>query len=278
MSGQVSRKRSADMLRRGVRSAGASGRRGPVMTPMSPAADARLLDPNYRPADKGVRRMTEQEWLASEDPAAMLRHLTHWDDGLMAKVGGSATSDRKLRLWCGALFALSTHNYRGKDRDAWERGEPFIGEGSGDLPGVAHQWATGLHDNPGDPPAATRAALLRDIVGNPFRPIRDPWSCRLCGGSVDDNWQDGERRCAECSALQPLIRWLDWNGGAVLALARAAYDERRESGQLDNDRLAVLADALSDAGCSDETILTHLRSDGAHVRGCWVLDLLTGRE
>ena len=38
------------------------------------------------------------------------------------------------------------------------------------------------------------------------------------------------------------------------------------------------ADALEEAGCSDEAILGHLRSAGSHVRGCWAVDLVLGKE
>ncbi len=34
-------------------------------------------------------------------------------------------------------------------------------------------------------------------------------------------------------------------------------------------RIAVLADALEEAGCTDPAILSHLRGPGPHVRGCW---------
>jgi hypothetical protein len=44
------------------------------------------------------------------------------------------------------------------------------------------------------------------------------------------------------------------------------------------DRLPVLADALEEAGCTDADILSHLRGPGPHVRGCWVVDLLLGKE
>jgi hypothetical protein len=63
----------------------------------------------------------------------------------------------------------------------------------------------------------------------------------------------------------------------VLSVAQAAYDERLPSFDLDPVRLSVLADALEDAGCSDEAILDHLRSAGPHVRGCWALDLVLGK-
>ena len=72
---------------------------------------------------------------------------------------------------------------------------------------------------------------------------------------------------------------LAWNAGAVRRLAEAAYAERQlPAGALDPARLAVLADALEEAGCTDADLLGHLRGPGPHVRGCWVIDLLSGRE
>jgi len=90
------------------------------------------------------------------------------------------------------------------------------------------------------------ANLLRDIFGNPFRPV-------VCDP-------------ARISST-------------VTKLAQAAYDERSlPAGTLELDRLAVLADALEDAGCDSADILSHLRNPGTHVRGCWVIDLILGRE
>ena len=88
--------------------------------------------------------------------------------------------------------------------------------------------------------------LIHDIFGNPFRPT-----------SINSAW------------LTP----------TVSSLAQSAYDERiMPSGELDPARLAVLSDALEEAGCVDANILNHLRSPGPHVRGCWAVDLLTGRS
>jgi hypothetical protein len=42
--------------------------------------------------------------------------------------------------------------------------------------------------------------------------------------------------------------------------------------------LPILADALEDAGCDNADILSHLRGPGPHVRGCWALDLILGKE
>jgi len=42
--------------------------------------------------------------------------------------------------------------------------------------------------------------------------------------------------------------------------------------------LAILADALEEAGCADTDILDHLRGPGPHVRGCWAVDLILGKQ
>jgi hypothetical protein len=64
----------------------------------------------------------------------------------------------------------------------------------------------------------------------------------------------------------------------VKSLAGAAYDERLASGRLDNARLGILADALEKAGCASPDVLDHLRTSSPHTRGCFVLDLLLGKD
>ena len=89
-------------------------------------------------------------------------------------------------------------------------------------------------------------SLIRDIFGNPFRP----------------------------ASLNPA-----WQTPTVVALGQAAYDSRTLPGStLDGARLAVLADALEEAGCDNANVLNHLRSPGPHVRGCFALDLVLGKE
>jgi hypothetical protein len=63
-----------------------------------------------------------------------------------------------------------------------------------------------------------------------------------------------------------------WRSADTTGLARAIYDDRAF------ERLPILADALMDAVCDDEDILNHCRSSGPHVRGCWVVDLVLGKE
>jgi hypothetical protein len=66
--------------------------------------------------------------------------------------------------------------------------------------------------------------------------------------------------------------WHRGYGGTVRRLAEAIYEERAF------DHLPILADALEEAGCSDETLLGHLRGPGLHMRGCWAVDLILGKE
>jgi hypothetical protein len=63
-----------------------------------------------------------------------------------------------------------------------------------------------------------------------------------------------------------------WLTSAVVAIARQVDDAS------DYSAMPILADALQDAGCDDEDVLAHCRGAGPHVRGCWVVDLLLGKE
>jgi hypothetical protein len=81
--------------------------------------------------------------------------------------------------------------------------------------------------------------FFRDITGNMFR-----------SGKTDTNWLTE----------------------TAVSLATGIYGDRAF------DRLPLLADALQDAGCTDAELLGHLRSPGPHVRGCWAVDLVLGKE
>jgi hypothetical protein len=111
------------------------------------------------------------------------------------------------------------------------------------LPERGREWAKdrAYHTdwNMQDPLERDIASLVREVFGNPFRPV----------------------------VANP--SWLTSN---VVALAETIYQDRSFS------IMPILADALMDAGCNNEDILKHCRQPCEHVRGCWVLDLLTGRK
>jgi hypothetical protein len=62
-----------------------------------------------------------------------------------------------------------------------------------------------------------------------------------------------------------------WLTSTVVQLARLIGDERCF------EELPILGDALEDAGCTDERILSHCRTGRPHIRGCWVVDLILAR-
>ncbi len=72
------------------------------------------------------------------------------------------------------------------------------------------------------------------------------------------------------------VEAVSWLTSDVVALSRAAYDERHfPSGELELHRLAVLADALEEAGATGD-LVAHLCSPGPHGRGCFAVDLCLG--
>jgi hypothetical protein len=135
-----------------------------------------------------------------EEASAAARVLVH------KSAATSAYADGVLRSWVGEGTPGSDQEKRHR---AW----------SGRLGRMAH--------------------LLRDIFGNPYRPVK----------------------------FKPA-----WRTAAVVGLAQALYESR------DFAAMPVLADALEDAGCDDAAVLAHCRGPRAfHVRGCWVVDLILGR-
>ena len=81
-----------------------------------------------------------------------------------------------------------------------------------------------------------------------------------------------ERVFRDVAAVRPVTPNPFWLTSTVVSLAEGIYADRAF------DRLPILADALQDAGCGDADVLDHCRSDGPHVRGCWAVDLIVGKE
>jgi hypothetical protein len=208
--------------------------------------------------------MTEAEWLTCDDPSVALEH--------MARPVGA----RKVRLaLCGCLRTPQIWSLlsASSSRRAVETCEAFadggvsrkeLGEARGRANGVAGRAWRERHTNQSAAYLANFVCLqdhnllaflhlprgylrelrsptgpLRDVFGNPFRPV-----------TFDPRWRTAD----------------------VLGLARGIYEDRAF------DRLPLLADALMDAGCADEQVIGHCRSGGPHVRGCWVVDLVLGKE
>lgn len=261
--------------------------------------------------------MTEQEWLTSDDPVAMLDWLYQHH----------TPSDRKLRLaMCAMTRAVGDHATgllrRVNLAEMWADGEIDREAVVADEPGEPTSWRGWVvaHHIPRDAIEWTSQSykwvaphVIREVFGNPFQQVTLPpgEKCEACAARL--RWQ--ETWCKVCRNTQhgpsPVLTPL------VLQLAEAVYNVRTETGTLDNDALAVLSDALEDAGLEDKSqvcprcidgsgvrlglygepprvechhcggegklrfanpILAHLREPGPHYRGCWATDILLGKE
>lgn len=219
--------------------------------------------------------MTEKEWLASEEPERMLLHL------------GGAASDRKLRLFmCACCRRVWGEIIQEQCRASVEVAEKYLeGEANEDEFARAADdvdWAWSLQVSGG-------SVYAEEAAMYPTRsdPLEGAVSCASCAA---DCVRSGESQTKESeqSAQADLLRCIFGNpfhppaapvqSRHADSVAKAAYSDRAPDGLLDNAHLAVLSDALEEAGCTDEAILSHLRSPGPHVRGCWALDLVLGRN
>jgi hypothetical protein len=158
-------------------------------------------------------------------------------------------------LWCCNDFGL----------DGWQ-GLKELGklDVAWPIQAAFHVWANSGYD-----PAT---ALVHFLEGNevvvPARNALEGIATRH--GEWSSGWvQAVARRCPV--RMDPA--WLSWNGGMVRGIARAIHAERAWG------QLPVLADALEEAGCTNDAILRHCRQqEGVHAKGCWLVDLLLGKE
>jgi hypothetical protein len=211
--------------------------------------------------------MTEEEWLECTDPEKMLEFLR------------GKVSDRRVRLFavacCRRMWnllkdersreavvvaeryadGLATEEERARAANAADAANMLTYLAAPAVSAIHHnavraaEGASELSaafavdaDEGSQAESSAQAVMLRDILGNPFRPV----------------------------AIDPAC--LTWDDGPISKLAQTIYDDRTF------DRLPILADALEEAGCDNADILYHLRGPGPHVRGCWAVDLILGKE
>jgi hypothetical protein len=227
--------------------------------------------------------MTETEWLACTDPEALADWL------------GEGFSERKARLYacaCCRLVAFLLRDVRAVR--ALEVTERYIeGNASSMELLAAHRWAEKAEYAAREDVLRWACAAVRSASGRPKEWIRNTSTVASSLASVAPAANAVECQPAldaQRARLAELFREVfgnpfrsmslapSWLGADVRGLAQAAYDERTQpAGTLDSARLAVLADALEEAGWTDPLLLDHLRGPGAHVRGCWALDHVLGR-
>lgn len=229
--------------------------------------------------------MTEEEWLACTDPRRMLEFL------------GRRASERKLRLFGCACCRRIRHLFTDQPRrDAVERAEAYAdGCVTADELHQASLSATGVYQGGGV--SHIDGAIIDVCYHHPWGEsaiahtiaLLDNAASAAAGGPPwDDAWLRTRNR--EYKHQVELLRDIfggvfytktlfrpnlldpSWLTSTVTSLANEMYDSR------DFAPMPILGDALEDAGCDEADILDHCRHCGPHVRGCWILDLLTGKE
>jgi hypothetical protein len=235
--------------------------------------------------------MTLAEWLACDDPEWMLRRL----EGKL--------SERTLRLFAAACCRRIRHLMDDP------RSEAAIE--------VGERLADGLVSAPEQEAAKAAAqavcrdyACTRDYYTPAVHAARAAYhvvsssrlSVRMCASAAVEavtytgqpiqtgaplrrsSFPPSAEPAAQCALLRdlsgrlrrPHVRLaeavLGWGGGAARKVAEGIYRDRTQ------DDLFALADALEEGGCDDQDLLGHLRSEGPHVRGCWVVDTVLGKE
>ncbi len=259
--------------------------------------------------------MNESEWMTSTDPLAMLRLYTSdempWKHGVVAPL----VSDRRLRLFACACVRHLLPNITKYERNIIEVAE---GQADGEKEDkdlyaayrLERQWNTppsnikhsvimhratanhtwsgefisqqtleqALYMESGSGPVL--ADTMREIIGNPYRPVSlyvsgngsmevstdpsgdGPWwtltptvislaqaaydlrevvKCEFCKGRGKFQTSGSYSECPKCAGV-------DGVGTGFIT-----------TGKLDPTRLAILADALEETGCMDEKLLRHLR-------------------
>jgi hypothetical protein len=215
--------------------------------------------------------MTEEEWLACPDPWPMLeflrgkadkrkfllfacaceRRLWNQPDCEREKVevterfadGKATAADVLAALQDIGIDGVTLSSVTDMDPVAWAKygsrdSAEFAANVAQGRSQVSDDEDEGAWDAAYTAEKAVQPALLRDIFGNPFRPV-----------SIDPGWLTSN----------------------VIGLAQGIYEDRAF------DLLSILADALEEAGWDNPDILAHCRQPGEHVRGCWALDLILGR-
>ena len=255
--------------------------------------------------------MTEALWLSSDDPRPMLRYLIGKDEPRVQDIESfpdSRGSDRKLRLFACACYHRIAHVLpHPVARDAILTAERFA-DGAASAAefqaadarireladAIEPQWRA----SDGDERRAlhpTHAALALAGVVCWCEPQKAAWYASsnayleypyLANPGVDVHSPSRyEAEAAEKRAQCRLLREIfgnpfrppafssEWRTDTAIALARQMYEAREFSA------MPILADALQDAGCDNAGVLNHCRDPNAtHVRGCWVLDLVLGKE
>jgi hypothetical protein len=232
--------------------------------------------------------VNEHQWQTSTDPEAMIRFLYNKRSFVRTKAGR-----RKLRLYacacCRGAWDLILDD---ECRRAIEVSEAFAdGRATKEeleqareaaREAAMRRWRTGYEtcrlDAKHETTILWRAARAAELAADKQPGMAAMVSGPIIAMDVSPRGRDQENRYQVAlirelvgDPFRPLGINRAWLKGTIRHLAQSIDEEQAFS------ELPVLADALEDAGCTDEAMLSHLRSPGPHQRGCWVIDLLLGK-
>jgi hypothetical protein len=233
--------------------------------------------------------MTEAEWLACADLRDILGFLRGKGSQRKQRLFACACCRRAWGLLAGERWrdaVLVAERFA----DGRATADELAGAREADWPGAEAServvYAAGaarasVSEEAGEAAAGAAWDAAQALCVEGVRGTRHPdvasWQAAWVAARV------GERRCqwallgdlfANPLFASPLPVALDpaWRTRTALQLAQGIYDARAF------DRLPILADALEEAGCTDTVLLSHCRGPGPHALGCWVVDLLLGKE
>ncbi len=218
--------------------------------------------------------MTELEWQNSREPESMLHHLAE------------RPTPRKWRLLACACCRRVWHMLHDRrSRRAVEAAEQFAdGIISTQILEQAQRGAwTTWEDWPRMDVRTFKAVGAAAWVAKPSMGLAEALVVLQGSLAAECRMEPADATVDRCNLIRDLFgalfctpaadpAWLAHGNGAVLAMSRTIYEERRF------EDMPILADALEDAGCTDAEILNHCRATAEHGRGCWVLDLLLDKE
>ena len=210
----------------------------------------------------------EQEalWHVCTDPVQML-------DLLEPAFADEVISDRKIRLFVCACCRKVWHKLSAETRQNHvELAERYI---DGRATRAEFDVADWDREKPKELAIATCCRWNFDPYGGMYYLLYE------IQGAIRQDKLGVKEDAAQAALLRDIFRVryprpvtfdLAWKTSDVIRLAQAIYDERAFDG------MPILADALEDAGCDNAEILRHCREPAEHVRGCWVVDLVLGKE
>jgi hypothetical protein len=222
--------------------------------------------------------MSDTEWLASDSPMLMLQALQ------------GRVSERKLRLFgvacCRRFWDQMWHE---RSRRMIELIERFAdGRATAEEIERIEQEAEAADGDDRDRGLAGSAAWV--LTGEDARnaaeiieQVTTGWAAELAADFGDpEETAEQEERAAHVALLHDIfgdtLRPPAFDAAslasrdAVRRLASLIYEERLF------EHMPLLGDALAAAGCADEEVLSHCRSDAEHARGCWVVDAILGKS